>query len=324
MSPDELTGIARAVAEQIDTAVADVLRQCDARIAGQQQAHAAQIAELQRSSAAEVATLRDELSAARHQQELDGQELRALRALATDPIAAVMFDAEGLLQVVQRNGTRHEARPREVPDVPALVEEAVASARDQISEGLLTELQAAVARCFELHFNAPAWSATAVYTEGQVVQSYVGRSYRLRAGIKASIGQEPGEHPEQWERLGTGGFRVFKSKPAAPQPGDVFTEAESRFMHDGSATILFVPKAPKVSDIERAVKAPHGLAQTAAAQVREVAGQLGDLMQDVQRGLAAANDASEHSIQALASTEQLRAEIEALRRRLDEIDPEAA
>lgn len=317
MTPEERAGIARAVAEAIGGARADILRQCDERIAAQRQAHEAQLAEVQRSAAAEVATLRDGLADARHRAEMDGKELQVLRAVVeADPLSAAMFDAAGALQIVQRTGARLAVQ---LPDVEQLVRVAVEAMREQITAEVTAQAHAAIARSVEQYLNAPAWTPAAVYTEGQVVQHHIGRTYRVRQGVRASMGQEPGEHPEQWERLGTGGFRVVKSRPEAPQSGDVFTEHDARFMHDGTATILLVPKGAKGSDIERAVKGPHGLAQTAMAQVQDVAARLQDLQQAVQRNTAVANDGAANGAQALGEAEQLRADIDALRQQLGEM-----
>jgi hypothetical protein len=234
-------------------------------------------------------------------------ELPALRTLASDPIAAFLLDAEGVLHVVQRNG---EELATQLPNVAALLEAAGVRWRDQVRAELALEQQAAIARAIEAWCNAPAWSATAVYTEGQIVQAHVGRTYRVRAGVKATLGTDPATHPEAWERLGSGGFRVLKSRPDQLEPGDVFTENESRFMHDGTATILFVPKAAKVSDIERAVKAPHALAQSVQAQLQELTAQV-NALQVALRGTSAANEST------LELTCALTAEVESLRRRFD-------
>jgi len=117
--------------------------------------------------------------------------------------------------------------------------------------------------------------------------------------------------PEHWERLGTIGFRVLKSRPEALAPGDLFTEHDARFLHDGRATVLFVPKAPKSSDIERAVRAPQALAEAAQQATREQAAQTDALRIDVARSTKAANDAGELSAQALAEVEALRRDFEA-------------
>jgi hypothetical protein len=262
MTPEEFTGIGRAVAEEITTAT----RQAEAAL------------EVLRS------------------------EVTRLRALAESPIAALVLDGEGTLHLVQRSGERLNAR---LPNFHELVQAAMSAARDELREELRGELQAGIARTFETMGNAPAWSAAAVYTEGQIVQAHVGRTYRVRAGVRATLGQQPGDHPDQWERLGTGGFRVFKSRPEQLEAGDIFTDAESRFMHDGAATILFVPKAAKVSDIERAIKGPHNLAQAVQAQLREQSGQLEGLTQGVQRSAGA--------------VAEVRHELEALDRRLNDL-----
>jgi hypothetical protein len=223
MTPEEFTGIGRAVAEEMT----DALRSVNAVL------------------------------------EAQAGEITRLRALAENPVAALLIDAEGTLHLVQRSGARLEAR---LPNIGGLVAAGVAAMREEVR----AEVHANVARSFEIFANAPAWSATTVYTEGQTVQAHVGRTYRVRLGVKATLGQAPGDHPEQWERIGTGGFRVLKSRPEALEPGDVFTENDARFLHDGAQTVLFVPKGAKVSDIERAVKAPYSLAQSVQAQLRDL------------------------------------------------------
>lgn len=314
MKPEELAGIGRAVAEQIDAGGADVLRQCQALLDEIRQACADQMAEVQRSTGEQLQGLRAQLAEAHQQLALMRQETHALRAAADNPIAAMLLDAEGVLHIVQRNGERLAVR---LPNVEQLVHEAAQAQREQIGAELRSEISAAVARSFELHTNAAPWNAASVYTEGQIVQCYSGRTYRVRKGIAATLGREPGDHPDHWERLGTAGLRVLKSRPAELQPGDMFTENDARFLHDGCGTVLIMPKAPKVSDIERAVKLPYGVAQAGLALGRELSGRVEALSVQVQRSEAAANDASEHGIQALATTEELRAELAALRARLD-------
>lgn len=237
-------------------------------------------------------------------------EVQTLRAAALEPVAALIVDADGTLHLVQRGGAHLEAR---LPDVPALVARATTAAQGDLRTALVGELHAGLERAMEALCNAPAWDPATVYTEGQVVQAHIGRTYRVRSGVAAALGVDPGDDATRWERVGRAGFRVFKSKPEHLEAGDIFTEGDSRFLFDGAQTVLFVPKAAKVSDIERAVKAPHGLAQAASAAVR-------DLAETVARHASTADQAGERSLQALALTEELRGLIEQVVRRLDVLD----
>lgn len=287
-----------------------------AQRAGQQRELAEQLAGATRAAAEESAVLRARLGETDHRLELAQHELDALRAVAGDPVAAFTRDAAGAVSLIQRNGP---PRPLPLPDLEAVARAAIDALGAALREELLGEAQAAVARSLELFYNPPAWSENTVYMDGQIVQTDVGRTYRVRKGIRATIGRFPGDDADHWERLGTGGFRVLKSRPETLEPGDLFTEHDARFLHDGRATILFVPKAAKTSDIERAVKAPHGLAQATQAELRELAARVATMLGDVQRSATAANDAGELSVQALAVLEGLREEVDALHRRIDEL-----
>ena len=214
-------------------------------------------------------------------QQIDEAVARVLQQcderIAAGQVIAMVADSAGALQLVQRSGSTLTAPlpvPPALPDVPALVDARLEVLRAEVLDILRSEVHAAVARSFEVHTNAPAWSPTAVYTEGQLVQCYGGRTYRVAKGVIATTGKEPGEHRDQWERVGTLGLRVHKSRPPELEPGDVFTESDSRFMHDGQGVILLVPKAAKVSDIERAVKTPYGMAQAVQAQLVQVREQM--------------------------------------------------
>jgi HK97 family phage portal protein len=234
-----------------------------------------------------------------------------------EPIADFSLDAEGLLHLVPRTGPPLTAR---LPNVVEMVRQAAEATASALRADLEAQLAVAVARNFDARHTPPRWEAQTVYTEGQIVDAYIGRTYRVRAGVAATIGQEPGDHPEQWERLGSLGLRVFKHRPATLQPGDTFTEAESRFLHDGESTILFVPRAAKVSDIERAVKGPHALAQDAQAQLRDQAARLEAVARDARASAASTQDADERAILALAQIEQLREHLEALQRRVSDVE----
>jgi hypothetical protein len=299
MDDELLEELAGVVAERMAALRLEIRRECAADLAAAQAAHAE-----------EILGVRRDLADAVHRLELAQLEVATLRGIAHDPVAAFALDADGALALIQRSGP-----PRAVPlpDVAALVRAAV----DALAAELRAEGHAAVARAFEAYCNAPAWSAAAVYAAGDIVQTDVGRTYRVRAGVRAALGRPPGDDAEHWERLGTGGFRVFKARPETLAAGDVFTEHDARFLHDGQATILFVPKAPKTSDIERALKAPYAVAQDAAATARDVAAREAGLVEAVQRSATAANDAGEIGAQALAATEGLRRDLEALAGEVD-------
>jgi len=306
MDDELLQALAGVIAERVAGVRADVRREL-----------ADQLAEVQRAHVAEVTGLRERLADLSHGLELARQGLAAVHRGIDDPVVAFTRDADGGVSLIQRNGP---ARALPLPDFAALVQSIV----DGLADTLRGELHADVARTFELYCNAPAWTATAVYTEGQIVATDIGRTYRVRAGVRATMGTTPGDDPDHWERLGLGGFRVFKSKPDALTAGDVFTERDARFMHDGATTILFVPAAAKHSDIERAVKGPHGLAQATQAELRDHVAHDDALRADVARGVQAANDASELGVQALAATERTREDLDALARRVDEIAQQSA
>lgn len=303
MDDELLEGLAREVAQQIARVRVDLRRE-----------FAELAAVVQRAATAEAAALRERLSETSQKLELALQAVEVLRSEVGDPVVAFSRDAEGGVQLLQRHGP---PRALPLPDVTAIATAAVEALGAGLREALIAEAHAQVARTFELFCNAPVWSEKAVYTEGQIVQTDVGRSYRVRQGIRATIGRVPGDDTEHWERLGTGGFRLLKSKPAALAPGDVFTEHDARFMHDGQTTILLVPKAAKVSDIERAVKGPHNFAQATQAELRELAARVTGLLSDVQRNAKAANDAGELGVQALALMERLSRDVDAMQRRLD-------
>ena len=61
---------------------------------------------------------------------------------------------------------------------------------------------------------------------------------------------------------------MLKSKPARLEAGDVFTESDAKFVFDGVATTLWSPKGVKASDVERALKPVHAMAQSAIEQTQ--------------------------------------------------------
>jgi hypothetical protein len=305
MDAELLEALAAEVAQQIARVRADGRREL-----------AEQVLLVQSAAADEVLVLRERLAEATHRLEMTQQEVQVLRAEVADPVIAFTLDAAGAMHLVQRNGP---TRALPLPDTQAIARALVEAEGARALESLRGEVHADIARTFELYCNAPAWTATAVYAAGDIVQTDIGRTYRVRKGIRATVGREPGEAVDHWERLGSGGFRVLKSRPETLAAGDVFTEHDARFLHDGRATILFVPKGAKTSDIERAVKAPHALAQTVQAQHRELAAEVADLRNAVERNATAANDAGEIGVQALAQIEAAIARVEPLQRRLDEL-----
>jgi hypothetical protein len=301
MDTELLQALGAEVAEELAALRAEVRRDLSEALAA-----------VRRESDEACAVLRARVVEAEHRAERAEADLAALREVIADPVVAFSRDADGGVRLIQRHGPE---RALPLPDMGALVRAAVDALRDE----LRAEAQAMVARTFELFCNAPAWSETAVYTAGDIVQTDVGRTYRVRASVKATLGRVPGDDAEHWERLGTAGFRVLKSRPAELAPGDMFTEHDARFLHDGRATVLFVPKAAKTSDLERAARASHTLVQATQSDLREQAARLGEMLADVQRTTRAANDASETSVQALAAIERMQGEVESLTRRVDEL-----
>jgi hypothetical protein len=242
------------------------------------------------------------------------RELEDLRAAHGAPIAAALLDADGALRIVQRTG---EAFIVPLPDAARLAADAAAALRAPIAEGVCADVLAHIERTLAALVQPPAWTPEAVYAAGDIVTAHIGRTYRVRAGVRAALGRDPGDDAEHWERLGSAGFRVFKSRPERLEPGDVFTEGDARFLHDGAQTILFVPKAAKVSDIERALKAPHNLAQAAHASARGLADQVATLTDTVARQARGDADALGTAAEALAQVESLRRDLAALGERLD-------
>ena len=303
MDTELLQALGAEMAEQMAAIAVEIRRDCAAQFAEQ-------LAAVQRAAATEAAELRAARAEADHRLELVQRDLDAARA----PVVGFACDAAGALTLLQRNGP---GIPVPLPDVHAIARALVEALGASLRETLGNEQQAQIARTFELFCNAPTWSETTVYREGEIVQIDIGRTYRVRKGIKATMGRAPGDHAEHWERLGTAGFRVLKSRPETLEAGDFFAEHDSRFLHDGRTTALFVQKALKTSDVERAGKVARDLAQLTQAEVREHAAQLAAVLQDVQRSTAAANDAGELSVQALAALERIEGEVAALQRRVD-------
>jgi hypothetical protein len=259
MTP-ELEGFAAAVAQIVDEAVATVRNECTQRLdAVARDAEAVGRSLVQRAERAEA------------QAEQLRRDLDAAREAADEPgLRAALMDADGTLHLVQRAGPPLVVRIADLPAlVAAAVNEAVTAAVAEVERTATARLDAQVARAIQDMGLAPQWSPLAAYAHGDVVSCYVGRTYRLVGAVKASIGQEPGEHPGTWERIGSHGLRVHKSKPAQLQAGDVFTESDARFIFDGVATTLLSPKGVKASEVERAIKPVHQFVQTLAQNFAE-------------------------------------------------------
>jgi hypothetical protein len=274
MTPQERAGFAAAITEAITVACSAVREQFARDMAAFEQKFREQVQRCEHLEAQDAQLQRD-LKAAREQ-------------LAEPPIVAAVMDAEGVLHLVQRNGERLTVP---LADFAPLVAAAVDAWAGQAEQRLGARLDGEVARGMQRLGDAPRWNRTDGYAEGAVVTCYAGRTYVLRAGIRASVGQEPGECPDVWERIGSHGLRVMKAKPAAPEPGDIFTEGESRFIHDGESTTLLVPRSLKQSDLERAVKPlqveTRALAEVAGGVRRDVDG----MRPVLERAAQAANDA---------------------------------
>lgn len=230
MTPQERAGFAAAVNEAIAQAVGEVRREVET-IARSLQERADRAEALAGQLQRDLAAARDEL--------------------AEPAIRTVLMDADGVLHIVQRGGPPLSLR---LVDLEDMMNAALSDAMTEAEPRLRAELQAHVARALQRLGDAPAWTRMAVYGPGAVVSCYVGRTYVLRDGIAASMAQEPGEHPDVWERIGSHGLRVMKSKPAQLEAGDVFTDGESRFIHDGQTTTLLVQRMLKQSDLDRMFK----------------------------------------------------------------------
>ena len=241
MTPEQINGIAAAMNRAI-TEACTVLRA----------EHAQALAEIRGQAEQVQRSLEQRAERAETQAEQVQRDLEALRQTVAEPaVRTMLLDAEGVLHMVQRSGPTLAVR---VLDLPERMAEAVAGAMAEAEPRLRADLDSHVARALQRLGDAPKWSRTAVYGSGAVVSCYVGRVYALREGVKASISQEPGEHPDTWERIGSHGLRVMKAKPPELEPGDVFAEGEARFIHDGENTTLFVPRALKQSDLDRVIK----------------------------------------------------------------------
>jgi len=194
------------------------------------------------------------------------RDLEAARTLAAEPVLReALIDAAGVLRLVQRNGATLSAP---IVDLTGVIAAAVARGVAEAADGMRAELRAEIARGMQRAGNAPRWSKTALYSPGAIVSWHIGRVYELRAGVAGSMSQDPSEHPDVWERVGSAGFRVMKSKPDAHEPGDLFTDADSKFISDGENVTLLVARPVKQSEIERQHKA---LQAGQAANEREVA-----------------------------------------------------
>lgn len=278
MNTPELDGLAAAVVETVDGVATDLRAEQAAATRELREEHEQVRRSLEQSNREAQAR------ADRLQQEVD--ETREL--LKQPAILGLMVDADGVLHMVQRDGTTLTVR---LADEAQRIEAAVTQRCAEIEARMREEIDGRVGRALQEMGLAPDWSRVAAYTAGDVVSCYAGRTYRLASGVKASMGQEPGEHPEVWQRIGSHGVRVHKAKPATLQPGDLFTEADARFFHDGITTTMLSPKGIKTSDIERAVKPVHEMARNTAAELRSVRSAVEGLATVARAASQAANDA---------------------------------
>jgi hypothetical protein len=323
MTPEDLAGMAAAVAQLISEATATLRREQDDALATvRRHCDNALQAVIERAQRAEM--LAEQLQ----------RDLEVVRARADEPpLRDALLDAEGVVHLVLRGGDTVRIR---MPDVRGMVAAEVARSAGEAESRHLELIRAEVARGMHQLGLAPPWKKVAAYGPGALVSCYIGRTYRLRDGVQASIGQEPGDHPEVWERIGSFGLRVLKSKPAELAPGDVFAESDARFIHDGVITTLLSPKAIKLTDVERGLKPVHGTAQAALDAVQRAEQRLDELSGAVRRTTEAANEATtwiqregqpaaEQAARAhaLAENSALLIESPAMRRivdRADEID----
>jgi hypothetical protein len=290
MTPQELDSLAIAINE----AIADA---CTAL----RQEHAQALEDVRRNATAQVEVARSleqrceraEARADQLQRDLDATREQA----ALSPITAAMMDAAGVLHVVMRSGERLEVR---VADFDALVAARVSDALGQAELRFVARMDSQFAGALQRLGDAPRWSKTAVYRAGSVVSAYSGRTYVVRDGVAASVAHEPGDHPDVWERIGSHGIRVLKSRPEHLEPGDVFTEGESRFIFDGETTTLLVPRALKQSDLDRVVNSVKSLAQSAMDHSRATRSDLEGLQSVVRSVGNAANDAGQASTENAA------------------------
>jgi hypothetical protein len=319
MSP-ELEGFAAAVAQIVEEACAAVRADFTQRL----EAVARDAESVGR--ALEQRAERAEAQSAQLQRDLDVMREQA----ALSPITAALMDASGVLHVVMRSGDRFEVR---VADFDDLVAARVSDALGEAELRFVARMDSQFAGALQRLGDAPRWTRTAVYRAGTVVSFYSGRTYVVRAGVPASMGQEPGEHPEVWERIGSHGIRVMKSRPENLEPGDVFTEGESRFIFDGETITLLVPRALKQSDLDRFVKPQTALGQSNADRLTAIERRFDALEPRLDRTERAANDAQAwivregdeavmRSAQALAWQENRAAFIDspALQRIVDRAD----
>lgn len=287
MTPEERAGMAAAISEAIAQACATVREELTQRLdAVASEAESVGRSLQQRAERAE--TRADQLQ----------RDLDAARELAAQPaITAALMDAGGVLHVVQRNGERIEVR---VADFEALVAARVSEALGEAELRFVARMDSQFAGALQRLGDAPRWSRTAFYRAGSVVSAYSGRTYVVRSGVTATVAQEPGDHPEIWERIGSHGIRVLKSRPENLEPGDVFTEGESRFIFDGENITLLVPRALKQSDLDRVVSSAKSLAQSAMDHSRATRSDLEGLQSVVRSVGDAANDAGQAATRSAA------------------------
>ena len=83
--------------------------------------------------------------------------------------------------------------------------------------------------------------AGGVYREGSVVQANFGQAFRAR------VDTAEGVDSEDWERIGTHGFRLTGpySADKTYQPGDLFIKDFGLFLHDGNEAKLIAGRGPE-------------------------------------------------------------------------------
>ncbi len=91
-----------------------------------------------------------------------------------------------------------------------------------------------------LGLDISAW-AEGVYREGAIVQANFGQAFR------ALVDTAKGVDSEDWERIGTNGFRLTGpySADKTYQPGDLFIKDFGLFLHDGNEARLIAGRGPE-------------------------------------------------------------------------------
>lgn len=85
--------------------------------------------------------------------------------------------------------------------------------------------------------DAPAHVAGKVYREGVTVTAHLGQFYRAKTDTAAMPGDS-----EDWQRLGTGGFRWCGLKPASLNDGDVYIDGGSLFCTVKGKGVMWVQR----------------------------------------------------------------------------------